>query len=892
MRRHAQGRARGEVGQPADVEDLSPGEAQRLGVLARQELERQYAHLREVRAVDALVRAGDHRADAEKRGSLRGPVAAGARAVFVAGEHQERHALGPVALGGVKDRHLLSIGQVHRHAALHLRHQLVAEADVREGAAHHHLVVAAARTVGMEMLRVHAALHQPARGGGVLLDGAGGRDVVGGHRVAHRDQHARAGDVGDGLRLDADVRHEWRLGDVSRRGIPRVQVALGHRQRVPAVVALGDPRVAVAVGVGVHRAGDDLGDLLRGGPDVAQVHRLAFAVQAERLGGEVHVGAPRQRVCHHQRRRRQEREPHLRVDPPLEVPVARQHRHAAERVLIDRAGHLVGERPRVPDAGSASEAHDAEPQLVQRLQESRVRHVVHDHRRARGHRGLHGRPHGEPALYRALREQARGDHHGRVGGVSARGDRRDHHGAVGQVLLAAIHGHVDAAHLGLGLDAVRFHQHAVLKVFGGDVVSHRGHRLRVRGRAEIGQRVAEGAADAVEPHAVLGPLRTRERRLERGQVELQPLAVRRFVVAGLVEEALLLAVALDQVQERLVAPGPAQVGERLVVHREEPLGGAVLRRHVRDRRAVGDRERLEPRPEELDELADHAVRAEQFGDREDQVGGGDALLQLAAQTHADDFGCQQCDRLADERGFGLDAAYAPAQYAQAADHRGVRVGAEQRVGERDGLAVLLGGHDHAPEVFQVHLVHDAGARRHNVEPIEGPLRPAQERVALAVALVLERHVPLDRIRGAEDVHDHRVIDHQVAADPRVDAGRVPAQARHGRAHRREVGHHRYPGEVLQDHAAREERELGGLRPRPAGQRVEVRGLGTAALPAQHVLQEYAHHVGERCQARCIHSPIQPVDPDGPGGCLEAVASAHGYRLFHRGGSRQGQARGR
>jgi hypothetical protein len=40
-------------------------------------------------------------------------------------------------------------------------------------------------------------------------------------------------------------------------------------------------------------------------------------------------------------------------------------------------------------------------------------------------------------------------------------------------------------------------------------------------------------------------------------------------------------------------------------------------------------------------------------------------------------------RLAEHRGLGLDAADAPAEHGQAVDHRGVAVGADQRVGIGD-----------------------------------------------------------------------------------------------------------------------------------------------------------------------------------------------------------------
>ena len=47
---------------------------------------------------------------------------------------------------------------------------------------------------------------------------------------------------------------------------------------------------------------------------------------------------------------------------------------------------------------------------------------------------------------------------------------------------------------------------------------------------------------------------------------------------------------------------------------------------------------------------------------------------------ADDVRDQHRDGLAEHRRLGLDAAHAPAQHADAVDHRGVRVGAHQRVG--------------------------------------------------------------------------------------------------------------------------------------------------------------------------------------------------------------------
>src|SRR5690606_19904920 len=119
--------------------------------------------------------------------------------------------------------------------------------------------------------------------------------------------------------------------------------------------------------------------------------------------------------------------------------------------------------------------------------------------------------------------------------------------------------------------------------------------------------------------------------------------------------------------------------------------------------------------EEFDELADDFFLAQQFGDGQHQVGRGAAFAQLALQVDADDVRGQEIDRLAQHAGFGFDAAHAPADAADAVDHGGVRVGADQGVRVVD-VALF---HDAARQVFQVDLVDDAEARRHHAEGVEG-----------------------------------------------------------------------------------------------------------------------------------------------------------------------------
>ena len=116
---------------------------------------------------------------------------------------------------------------------------------------------------------------------------------------------------------------------------------------------------------------------------------------------------------------------------------------------------------------------------------------------------------------------------------------------------------------------------------------------------------------------------------------------------------------------------------------------------------------------------------------------------------------------------------APAEDAEPVDHRRVRVRPHERVRERDPVALV----DDTCEELEVDLVDDPRARRDDREVVERALTPAQECVALAIPLELELCVPEDRATGCELVDLHRVVDHELDRQQRVDPLRVAARAR-------------------------------------------------------------------------------------------------------------------
>ena len=168
------------------------------------------------------------------------------------------------------------------------------------------------------------------------------------------------------------------------------------------------------------------------------------------------------------------------------------------------------------------------------------------------------------------------------------------------------------------------------------------------------------------------------------------------------------------------------------------------------------------------------------------------------------------------------------------------VGAVQRVrvGE-SGAGVGRGPHALA-EIFQVHLVADAGARRHHAEIVERLLAPAQEAVAFVVTLEFDLHVLLQRIRPGIEIDLHRVVDHQVHRDQRVDLFRAAAKPGNAVAHRCQIDDRGHPGEILHQDAGGLERHLlfGMRRIQPAGDRLGIVHLVAAAVfEPEHIFQQ-------------------------------------------------------
>ena len=227
-------------------------------------------------------------------------------------------------------------------------------------------------------------------------------------------------------------------------------------------------------------------------------------------------------------------------------------------------------------------------------------------------------------------------------------------------------------------------------------------------------------------YPVLRSLGAGEARFDRAHIQFQRIRIQRIGLTRVSPHALFLCISFDQLNVFRRASGQFEIAQRFAVDREDGAGAAEFGRHVAECGPVGERQLIQPVAEELDEFPDHAFLAQHLGHGQDQVGRRRAFFQGSRQFKSDDMRDEHRNGLAEHRGFGLDAADAPAEYADAVDHGRMRIGADNRVRVGPVLTVFFDVEHDAPKVFEINLVHDAGIRRHDTEILERTLTPAQE----------------------------------------------------------------------------------------------------------------------------------------------------------------------
>ena len=100
--------------------------------------------------------------------------------------------------------------------------------------------------------------------------------------------------------------------------------------------------------LGIDRGANRVVHFLRRRPDIFQINRLAIRAGAQRLRSHIDIHRARQRIRHHQRRRRQIVRLHLRIDAAFKIPVAAQHRRHHQISVFTAADTASGSGPLLP----------------------------------------------------------------------------------------------------------------------------------------------------------------------------------------------------------------------------------------------------------------------------------------------------------------------------------------------------------------------------------------------------------------------------------------------------------------------------------------------------------------------------------------------------------------
>ncbi len=182
------------------------------------------------------------------------------------------------------------------------------------------------------------------------------------------------------------------------------------------------------------------------------------------------------------------------------------------------------------------------------------------------------------------------------------------------------------------------------------------------------------------------------------------------------------------------------------------------------------------------------------------------------------------------------------------------IGAHQRIRINEGIGSLLFGHHHLGQILQIDLVDDAGAGRHHPEVAEGLLPPAQELVALVVALELPGGIALQGILGAVVIHHDRVIDDQIHRLQWVNTLGFAAHGDDGVAHGRQIHDRGHAGKILQHHPPGGEIDLyfRGIPGLPLADRLDMLGRYVlAVLLAQQIFQQNLHAEWQVTQVKTL-----------------------------------------
>ena len=126
--------------------------------------------------------------------------------------------------------------------------------------------------------------------------------MIGGYRIAQKGQDTRPGNRSNIRHIGGEINEEGRFLNISGIRVPGVYITIAAGNLIPDFVPGEDIRILALKHFRTYILGNRIQNLLRAGPDIAQVYRLTIFISAQRLGIEVNIHRTGQSIGHYQRR--------------------------------------------------------------------------------------------------------------------------------------------------------------------------------------------------------------------------------------------------------------------------------------------------------------------------------------------------------------------------------------------------------------------------------------------------------------------------------------------------------------------------------------------------------------------------------------------------------------
>lgn len=610
------------------------------------------------------------------------------------------------------------------------------------------------------------------------IDGKGRRDMVGSDIVKEKKKNEGEIEVEDNegsIENEEEIRRVMKIGRIV---VKWIGMKGGKMKGMKVGVEIEKIRIFLREKIEGEVIGDEVMDLMSGRKDIEKIERIEVIVLEKRLIGKVISKSEWKGMGEEERRRGKVIGMKIRRKEELKVKIERKKWRRDEEILIDSIGDRGRKRKGIEDEGSEEEEEKVEEERVEIIMEEGVLEIGGEEMREGRKRGIEKWISIEEIGERVEGKKERGDKKDRVRGVGERsdgGNKKIEMEKIEVLKIEGIEGGMESGIIVLGLK---------------------------RGREE--------GEDVLKWDEELREIREGNRRKEIENVEIEKVGEERIWGDGIEKNEMWEEIGLEKLEKMLVEEGNVNIFKSLMVKREEEEGWKILRKNIEDGRKVWERNVVEEREEELEEIEEEEIIEKNMSESEKEVGRGEELIEIEGEEEKDELRKKNGKRMEKNGRLRLDKEEEKEKKEKEIENGGVGIGEKEGVGIGEGEEVLLIGKEGLGKILKIKMMEDEGEGRKEEEIIEWMMEKIEEEVELEIEMILKIEIVMERKRVEEIVKDERMVDEEIKGKERIDILRVEEERIDEVENRRKIKKGGKEGEVMNK---KERREIGDLRER-------------------------------------------------------------------------------